>query len=36
MVLGVKNRAPDKDQGRGKLALFLKLVFSGLGVFFQG
>ena len=31
---GVKNRAADKDQGRGKLTLFSKLVFSGLEVFF--
>ena len=30
IVWGVKNRATDKDQGRGKLALFSKLVFSGL------
>ena len=33
-VWGVKNRATDKDQGRGKFALFSKLVFSGLVVFF--
>ena len=30
-----KNRASDKDQGRGKLALFSKLAISGLVVFFQ-
>ena len=24
MVWGVENRAPDKDQGRGRLALFFK------------
>ena len=29
----MKNRTADKDQGRGKLALFSKLVFSGLAVF---
>ena len=29
----MKNRATDKDQGRGKLALFSKLVISGLVVF---
>ena len=34
IVWGVQNRAADKDQGRGKLALFSKLVFSGLVVFF--
>ena len=34
MVWGVKNRAVDKDQGRGKLALFSKLVFCGLVVLF--
>ena len=28
--MGVKNRAAGKDQGRGKIALFSKLVFSGL------
>ena len=28
--LRVENRAPDKDQGRGNLALFSKLGFSGL------
>ena len=33
-VWGMKNRATDKDPGRGKLALFSKLVFSGLVVFF--
>lgn len=27
--LGVENRATDKDQGRGKLVLFFKLVLSG-------
>ena len=30
IVLGGKNRAADKDQSRGKLALFSKLVFNGL------
>ena len=34
IVWGVKNRAEDKDQGRGKLALFSELVFGGLVVFF--
>ena len=34
IVWGVKNRATDRDQGRGKLALFSELVFSGLVVFF--
>ena len=32
----MKNRATDKDQGRGKLALFSKLVFNGLVSFFPG
>ena len=32
--LGVKNRPTDRDQYRGKLALFSKLGFSGLGAFF--
>ena len=34
IVWGVKNRAADKGQGRGKLALFSKVMFSGLVVFF--
>ena len=34
IVWGVRNRAADKDEGRGQLALFSKLVFSGLRVFF--
>ena len=32
--MGVKNRAADKDQGKSKPALFSKLVFTGLAVFF--
>ena len=34
MVWGVKNRAADKDQGRGEIALFSKLVFQWSVVFF--
>ena len=32
--LGIENRATDEDRGRGKFALFSKLVFMGLVVFF--
>ena len=35
IVLAVKNRAADKDQGRGKFALFSELVFNSLVVLLE-